>query len=79
MEKFKTLEERLKVIKSCCELSLAIEGKYTNLRIWTGFDGPGKHSFEKHDTIFMRLDKCNNYSVPLSEETFNYLEKLRHQ
>lgn len=48
------------------ELSLAIEGRFTNLRIWS----------TKHDNlIYMRLDRANNYSAPLREDTLNYLDK----
>lgn len=55
------------------ELSLAIEDRFTNLRIWIGnekclADGGGKRQ------IFMRLDKLNNYSATLNSETFKYLE-----
>lgn len=55
------------------ELSLAIEGKYTNLRIWIGneksiADGCGKQ------LIYMRLDCYQNYSTPFSKEK-NYLQK----
>lgn len=55
------------------ELSLAIEDRFTNLRIWIGnekclTDGGGKRQ------IFMRLDKYNNYSVPLDAEKFKYLQ-----
>lgn len=56
------------------ELSLKIEGRGTNLRIWTGnekcvAEGGGKK------LIYMRLDCHNNYSVPWSKENFKYLEK----
>lgn len=55
------------------ELSLAIEGRFTNLRIWIGnekclADGGGKRQ------IFMRLDKYNDYSVPFNAENFKYLQ-----
>ncbi len=56
------------------ELSLAIEGRNTNLRIWIGneksiADGCGVL------LIHMRLDKFEAYSTPLSEKSYVYLEK----
>lgn len=81
----KTVEERkafmTKVQKhsngiplSWSELSLAVEDRFTNLRIWIGneksiSDGCGRL------LIYMRLDKLQNYSVPLSQETALYLDK----
>jgi len=46
------------------ELSFAIEGKYTNIRVW-------KHN----NLIYIRLDRYNQYSCPLSNESILYLEK----
>lgn len=57
------------------ELWLAVEGRYTNLRIWTGRDVNGRHPLNEHDTVFMRLDKANEYSTPLSEDSFFRLSK----
>ncbi len=56
------------------ELEFAVEGKYTNLRVWCGHDGPQSH---KHliDTVFMRLDRANHYSAPLQPDSYKYLEK----
>lgn len=68
-------EKRLSDLRKGYEVSLAIEGKYTNLRIWTGRDENGKHPPENHDTVFMRLDRANHYSAPLSSESYSYLEK----
>ena len=53
-------------------LSLGIEGRFTNLRIWIGneksiSDGCG------NNMIYMRLDKLNAYSMPFCK--MNYLEK----
>jgi hypothetical protein len=48
------------------EVELAIEGRYTNLRIWRT---------KKDNTICMRLDKANNYSTPLSDDSLKYLDK----
>ena len=53
-------------ILSYSELSLAVEGKTTNLRIWRS---------KKCDTIYFRLDKFNAYSSPLSDESILYLDK----
>lgn len=79
-----TLEERkaymikdLHKVKSGMygELELAIEGKFTNLRIFIGnekclAEGGGDKM------IYMRLDRANQYSVPLSEhKVMNYLKK----
>jgi hypothetical protein len=65
MELYKTIPERIKLLNEIkSELQLAIEGKFTNLRIFTG-----------KNSIFMRLDKCNAYSVPLHSENVMYLKK----
>jgi hypothetical protein len=55
------------------ELSLAVEGRYTNLRIWIGneksvAEGGGRLC------VYMRLDKYNNYSVPLDMERAKYVK-----
>lgn len=68
-----TIEERLNKLKNGSEVHLAIEGRYTNLRIFTGKDANGKHHFNSHDTVYLRLDKANEYSAPLDNETINYL------
>jgi hypothetical protein len=55
-----------KLLNGSGEVELAIEGKFTNLRIWS----------TKHDNnIYMRLDRANQYSAPLSNDTINYLDK----
>lgn len=43
-------------------LSLAVEGRYTNLLIWT-----------RDGNLYMRLDKFKQYSIPLSEKSYQYL------
>ena len=48
------------------ELSLAIEGRNTNLRVWTS---------KNDDTIYFRLDCFQQYSSPLSNESVLYLDK----
>jgi hypothetical protein len=55
-----------KIILSHSELSLAVEGRTTNLRIWKS---------KNDNTIFFRLDKFNAYSTPLSDESILYLDK----
>ncbi len=74
MEKYITISERLKRLKDGNTLTLAIEGRFTNLVIWTGKDANGKHEPSTHDTIYMRLDRANQYNATLSEETFKYLD-----
>lgn len=69
-----TIEERMQTLESG-ELWLAIEGRFTNLRIWTGCDKNGKHPRSEHDTVFMRLDKANAFSAPLDNDTFTCLQK----
>lgn len=55
-----------KLLRANCEVKLAIEGRFTNLRIWSS----------KHDNhIYMRLDKANAYSIPLSNKSVDYLDK----
>ena len=55
-----------KTILSGSQLSLAVEGRTTNLQIWTS---------KNDETIYFRLDKFQNYSATLSDESVNYLEK----
>jgi len=84
MEKLTTIAERKAYMTVCTfignapfawkTLSLAIEGRYTNLRIWIGneksiADGCGRQM------IYMRLDAYKEYSVPFNKETANYLNK----
>lgn len=79
---YDTIEERKQLLtkgidkpnfRDSSELTLQIEGKFTNLRIWVGnekslAEGGGKK------LVYMRLDKCNDYSVTWNEEHFNYLQ-----
>lgn len=62
-----TLEYRKNLLlNNIDEVELAIEGRTTNLRIFTS----------KHDKkICFRLDKYNNYGAPLCAETLLYLDK----
>lgn len=68
-----SIDERIKHINDGCDLWLAIEGRYTNLRIWKGRLHAPIHN-DNTQGIYMRLDRANQYSVPLSVETLNYLE-----
>lgn len=62
------------------QLVLNIE-KDLNLRIWIGYNGTvGEDKIYPPNSVWMRLDNYNQYSVPLSKET-NYtrsktIEKL---
>lgn len=56
------------------EIVLAVEGKYTNIRIWASGEGNGC-KFKPISAIYMRLDKYFAYSVPLSIKTYSYLDK----
>ena len=77
MEKsLSTIEERMKHLESSNELHLAIEGRYTNLRIFIGHNGNGHLPI---DSVFMRLDKANEYSTPLNEKSINYLYKEHNE
>jgi hypothetical protein len=66
MKPLSTIEERRAHLKSGAQLSVAIKGKYTNLRIWTGRNENGKHPPETHNCIFMRVDKYSDFSVPIT-------------
>lgn len=69
-----TLEQRLQTIKAGSTLELGIEGRFVNLQIWTGCNKNGKYSPNEHTEVFMRLDKGNEYSVPLSKEIYHYID-----
>lgn len=69
----KTFDERLATINNSGEIWLAIEGRYTNLRIWKNRIHPKANS-DNTEGIYMRLDKANNYSVPLNSESVNYIQ-----
>lgn len=66
----KTTEQRKQTLLNFKELSLAVEGKDTNLRIW--IDKPKLNNVQH---VYFRLDCYNQYSVPLSTAKLNYLEK----
>ena len=68
-----SIEERITSINKGNTLELAIEGKFTNLRIWTGRSKSVSEGGVV-DTVYIRLDRANQYSVPLRNETFAYLE-----
>jgi hypothetical protein len=68
-----TNDERIKHINDGAELWLAIEGRFTNLIIWRSrIHAPINP--DNSEGIYMRLDKANNYSVPLSVDKLNYIE-----
>jgi hypothetical protein len=57
------------------ELCFLIEDRDTCLRLWVDYDGTlGESRVNPPNTIYMRLDKYQAYSVPLNNETYNYLE-----
>ena len=55
-----------KLLNGSGEVDLAIEGKFTNLRIWLN---------KRDNNIYMRLDRANQYSACLSNDSINYLDK----
>lgn len=69
----KNVAEREASINNRSELWLAIEGRYTNLRIWKSRIH-AKVNPDNTEAIYMRLDKANAYSVPLSSKTVGYIE-----
>jgi hypothetical protein len=75
---------RLRRFNEGNEIQLAIEGRFTNLRIWKSNNkieresiyNPVAESAPISDAkVYMRLDRANQYSVPLNQETIGYLEK----
>lgn len=69
----KSKEERLNEIQKGNSLWLGIEGRYTNLRIWKGrVHAPNNP--DNTEGIYMRLDKANAYSAPLSADSLKYIE-----
>jgi hypothetical protein len=69
----KNLDERKTEILKGSELWLGIEGRFTNLRIWKSRIHP-KINPDNTEAIYMRLDKANAYSTPLSKETLGYIQ-----
>jgi len=72
MERLKTYEERLADVNRGFKLTLAVEERFTNLRIWTG-SSKTKAEGGVVDTVYMRLDKFKAYSAPLNEQSYGYL------
>lgn len=71
MKEYTTISERLHhLTKDNAELSLAVEGRFTNLRIWVS-DNDDKTA----KMVYMRLDKFEAYSAPLKPESAKYLTK----
>ena len=58
------IKERKELLLSGKDLSLAIEGRYTNLKCWLS-DG----------IIYFRIDRYNQYFVTLDDEFIQYLNK----
>lgn len=69
----KTLEEREVTLNKGFTLELGVEGRHTNLFIWKSRIHP-KANPDNTEAIYMRLDKANNYSVPLSSKTVGYIK-----
>lgn len=67
------MEEKLNIVNNGKDLWLAIEGRFTNLRIWKSRIHP-KINPDDTEGIYMRLDMANQYSVPLSAETVKYIQ-----
>ena len=74
MENLKTYQERLSHINKNKQLTLAVEGKSTNLIIRISSSKPKVESFVI-DTVYMRLDRFQAYFACLNEGSYNYLEK----
>jgi len=73
----KNLDERKQTLNSGNELCLGIEGRFTNLRIWKSrIHAPINP--DNTEAIFMRLDKANDYSTPLTKETLEYIQDKKH-
>jgi hypothetical protein len=75
---------RLRRFNEGSEIQLAIEGRFTNLRIWKTVRTIKRNSIYNPVTelepisdgkVYMRLDKAKQFSVPLEERTVAYLEK----
>ena len=71
MKDYATIAERIyRLTKENAELSLAVEGRFTNLRIWVS-DNDDKTA----KMVYMRLDKFEAYSAPFKPESASYLRK----
>lgn len=71
MKEYNTIAERLnRLTKENAELSLAVEGRFINLRIWVS-DNDDKTA----KMVYMRLDKFEAYSAPLKPESAKYLNQ----
>jgi len=68
-----TIEQRISCLNGG-QLTLGIEGRFTNLRIWTGCNKAGRHPRSEHTEVWMRLDCANQYNAPLNDETYKYLD-----
>ena len=61
-----TIQNRKNTLLAFNEVELAIEGRFTNLRIFL---------CNKDNKVRFRLDKYNQYSCPLSNESVAYLDR----
>ena len=68
-----SIDERVAIINNGTTLWLGIEGKTTNLRIWKD-RLHAKCNPDNTEGIYVRLEKANEYSTPLSVEKLNYIE-----
>jgi len=69
----RTIPERKNDLLAGNEVELAIEGRFTNLRIFASIKTEKRPCND--NKIRFRLDKGNQYSVPLNNETIEYLDK----
>lgn len=72
-KRLSSISERKDTLLRGNEVELAIEGRFTNLRIFASIP---KESRPLNDgKVRFRLDKGNAYSTPLTSGTLAYLEK----
>lgn len=67
--------ELTKLLFAGSTASFAIEGKFTNLRVWLSHSGPGKYNelVKPAEHIYMRLDIANQSNVPFTKKVLSYL------
>lgn len=68
-----TTEERKNQLLAGNEVELAIEGRFTNLRIFASIK-TDKRPMNDNKVRF-RLDRANQYSAPLKDDSVAYLDK----
>ena len=67
-------DKRRETLLNGGEISLQIEGRFTNLRIFRCYTAGGK-KYGQPDGYGIRLDCYNQYSAPLDSKTIGYLDK----